>query len=96
MGRLGVIPLNCTELDGKDQWNTDEYTTAFLHSDWLYFQWHQINSHIQLHCALLLYLGKVSLTHKGLELNSSYLQSMYLLQSHAVFYLYVHCIYHII
>ena len=38
MGRLGVIQLNCM-IDGKVRWNTDEITTAFLHSDWLYFLW---------------------------------------------------------
>ena len=26
--------------DGKVRWNTDEYSTAFLPSDLLYFQWH--------------------------------------------------------
>jgi len=30
--------------DGKVGCNTVEYTTAFLYSDWLYFQWHGINS----------------------------------------------------
>ena len=27
-------------IDGKVRWNTDEHTTAFPHSDRLYFQWH--------------------------------------------------------
>lgn len=25
--------------DGKVRWKTDEYTTAFLRSDWLHFLW---------------------------------------------------------
>ena len=29
-----------TALDGKVGWNTVEYTTAFLHSDWLYCNQH--------------------------------------------------------
>ena len=31
-------------IDGKVRWNTDDYTMAFLHSDWLYFLWHGIIS----------------------------------------------------
>ena len=30
-------------IDGKVRCNTDEYTTAFLHSDWLYFLWHGLS-----------------------------------------------------
>ena len=33
-------------IDGKVRWKTDEYTTAFLHSDWLYFLWHGIKCNI--------------------------------------------------
>ena len=33
--------------DGKDEWNTDEYATAFLLSDWLFFfLWCWINHNI--------------------------------------------------
>ena len=32
-----------TLIDGKVRCNTDEYTTAFLYSDWLYFLWHGKN-----------------------------------------------------
>ena len=42
MERLGVVQLNNALIDGKVQWNADELTTAFLHSDWLYFLWHGI------------------------------------------------------
>ena len=35
-------------IDGKVRWNTDEYTTAFLYSDWLYFLWHGTKSRIYL------------------------------------------------
>ena len=39
MGRLGVIQLNCT-----DRWEGSvEFSTAFLHSDWLYFIWNGKN-----------------------------------------------------
>ena len=27
-------------IDGKVRGNSDEYTTSFLHSDWLFFLWH--------------------------------------------------------
>ena len=33
--------------DGKALWNSDEYTTTFLHSDWPYFLWHGINAIIK-------------------------------------------------
>lgn len=33
--------------DGMVRWNIDECTTAFLHSDWLYFLWHGIKRNIQ-------------------------------------------------
>jgi len=32
---------------GKVGCNTVEYTTAFLHSDWLYFLWHGINKGVE-------------------------------------------------
>ena len=32
-------------IDGKVHGNTYEYTTAFLHSDWLYFLWHDIKQY---------------------------------------------------
>ena len=35
--------------DGKVRWNTDEYTTVFSHSDWLYFLWRCINGSILQH-----------------------------------------------
>ena len=34
-------------VDGKVGWNTDGYTSALLHSDWLYFLWHGIKWFIQ-------------------------------------------------
>ena len=34
-------------IDGKVGWNTDEYTMAFLHSDWPCFQWHGIKRSIK-------------------------------------------------
>ena len=40
MERLGVINSWIALIDGKVRWNTDENTTAFLHSDWLYFLRH--------------------------------------------------------
>ena len=30
--------------DGKVRFDTVEYTTAFLYSDWLFFLWHGINT----------------------------------------------------
>ena len=55
MGRLGEIQLNCTDrwegwvwyswitlIDGKIRWNTDQYSTAFPHCDWLFFLWRGI------------------------------------------------------
>ena len=33
----------------KVGWNTDEYKTAFLHSDRLYFLWHGVNIYIILY-----------------------------------------------
>ena len=33
--------------DGKVQWNTDGYTTNFLHSNWLYFLWQGLKKYIK-------------------------------------------------
>ena len=61
MGRLGVIPLHCSDrCIGKVRWNTDECTTTFLHSDWLYFLWHGINTVIS-HTVLLTLLFSLTL-----------------------------------
>ena len=38
--RLAYIPRI------RSQWNTDEYTTVFSHSGWLYFLWHGIKCNI--------------------------------------------------
>ena len=38
-----MMQLNAL-IDGKVWWNTDKYTTDFLHSDWLFFLWHGINT----------------------------------------------------
>ena len=48
MGSLGVIPLNSTDRWEGSLENTDEYTTAFLHPDWLYFLWRDMNVFINL------------------------------------------------
>ena len=40
--------------DGNVGYHTDEYTTAFMYSDWLYFLWHGINS---LHSSSLYFLN---------------------------------------
>ena len=54
-------------IDGKVGWNTDEYTTAFLHSDWLYFLWHGVNIYIYIY--IILYVNhqpEVSNHHRDL------------------------------
>ena len=35
-------------IDGKVLWDTDEYATAFLHSNWLFFLWHDVREDLPL------------------------------------------------
>ncbi len=43
---LNLVENTVAAHDGKVAFNTVEYTTAFLYSDWLYFLWHGINANI--------------------------------------------------